>query len=335
MNLHFFENRAMRRIRGLRSSHPREGAVALVLIGLLAVLALLAPGFFAPANLRDIALINLPVMIASIGMTAIIIARQIDISTGSQFACCTVITGLLAKTGLPLPLVAVLVILIGIGLGAINGGLVAFGRIPAIVVTLATMIILRDGLKWMTDGVWVQGLPAGFQWLGLGQPTGQALILVLTLIIWSAGRWAMSNIAAGRAIHAVGSDEEAARLAGLPTRWITFMVFAIGGGMIGLAALFNSLRFAELQSNAGIGLEMKTIAAVVVGGTSINGGRGTLIGSLIGVALLGTIGTALTYLGINPAWEKAIQGAIILAAISSDLIIERSTSYAGTSANHN
>lgn len=335
MTLLPFENRAMRPIRDRLSRNPREVSVMLVLIGLLTILAIFAPGFFSLVNLRDIALINLPVLIASIGMTVIIIARQIDISIGSQFACCTVITGILAKAGMPISMVLVLVIVAGIGLGALNGGLVAFGRIPAIVVTLATMIILRDGLKWATDGVWVQGLPADFQWLGLGQNTGQAMILLLTLVVWSGFRWSLDNVAAGRAINAVGSDEEAARLAGLPTRWITFMVFVIGGGMIGLAALLNSLRFAELQSNAGIGLEMKTIAAVVVGGTSINGGRGTLTGSLAGVALLGTIGTALTYLGINPAWEKAIQGMIILAAISSDLLIDRSTSYAGTSPNHN
>jgi rhamnose transport system permease protein len=317
------------RLRGQLCEHPREVAVLLVITLLLVTLALGAPGFFTTGNLRDIAIVNLPVVIASIGMTMVIIARQIDVSIGSQFAIGTVATGLLARSGLPLPVVAGSVILCGIGLGLVNGGLITRGRIPAIVVTLAMMIILRDGLKWWTEGAWIQDLPRDFQWLGMGQPHGQLLILWLTTIVWVALRWGLANLALGRAIYAVGADAEAARLAGISPPRITLLVFGLAGGLIGLASLLNSIRFAELQSNAGLGLELKTIAAVVVGGTSISGGRGSLVGSLLGVALLGTIGTALTYLGVNPSWEKAIQGAIILVAVSSDLLIERSNIYAG------
>ncbi|NDD64426.1 MAG: ABC transporter permease [Acidobacteria bacterium] len=314
----------------LLTAHPRETAVALVLTGLLLILGIAAPGFFSGANLRDLLLTNVPVLIASIGMTAVIVARQIDISIGSLFACGTVLTGLLAKSGLPLPAVALLVIIFGGLLGAVNGGLVAYGRIPAIVVTLAGMIILRDLLKWLTDGAWVQGLPSDFQWFGLGQAAGQVAIVAITLTVWLIGLWGLSNLAVGRAVYAVGSDAEAARLVGLDPRLITLLVFVFAGSLTSLASLLNSLRFAELQSNAGVGLELRTIAAVVVGGTAVSGGRGTLIGSLLGVALLGVIGTALIYLGIDPSWERAIQGAIILAAISTDLLIERTRVNAGT-----
>ena len=309
--------------------HPRETAVALVLSGLLLILAVVAPGFFSRANLRDLILTNVSVLIASIGMTAVILARQIDISVGSLFACGTVVTGLLAKAALPLPAIFLIVIIFGALLGAINGGLVAYGRIPSIVVTLAVMIILRDSLKWLTDGAWVQGLPNDFQWFGLSQTGGQLLILGITLAVWLVGVWGLSNLAAGRAIYAVGSDAEAARLVGLDPRLVTLLVFVLAGSLTGLASLLNSLRFAELQSNAGVGLELRTIAAVVVGGTAVSGGRGTLTGSLLGVALLGVIGTALIYLGIDPSWEKAIQGGIILAAISTDLLIERTRANAG------
>lgn len=313
----------------LLTAHPRETAVALVLTGLLLILGIAAPGFFSGANLRDLLLTNVPVLIASIGMTAVIVARQIDISIGSLFACGTVLTGLLAKSGLPLPAVALLVIIFGGLLGAVNGGLVAYGRIPAIVVTLAGMIILRDLLKWLTDGAWVQGLPSDFQWFGLGQAAGQVAIVAITFTVWLIGLWGLSNLAVGRAVYAVGSDAEAARLVGLDPRLITLLVFVFAGSLTSLASLLNSLRFAELQSNAGVGLELRTIAAVVVGGTAVSGGRGTLIGSLLGVALLGVIGTALIYLGIDPSWERAIQGAIILAAISTDLLIERTRVNAG------
>ncbi|MFZ4985996.1 MAG: ABC transporter permease [Blastocatellia bacterium] len=316
------------RMATVLGEHPRESAVALVLTSLLLIIGVAAPGFFSGANLRDLVLINLPVLIVSIGMTGVIVARQIDISLGSVFACGTVVTGLLAKADLPLPLIAPLVILLGALIGIVNGGLVAYGRIPSIVVTLAQMIILRDTLKWLTDGAWVQGLPADFQWLGLGQTVGQLTILLTTVATWLICAWGLKRLALGRAIYAVGSDPEAARLAGLDPRLITLLVFTFAGGLTGLASLLNSLRFAELQSNAGTGLELKAIAAVVVGGVAVSGGHGTLTGSLLGVVLLGTIGTALTFLGIDPAWEKAIQGAIILAAVTADLMIERGRSRA-------
>jgi rhamnose transport system permease protein len=112
-------------------------------------------------------------------------------------------------------------------------------------------------------------------------------------------------------------------LAGIDPQKVVFWVFVVMGGFVGVAALLNAIRFSAVPGNAGVGLELKAIAAVVVGGTAITGGRGRLIGTLIGVALLGTIGTALTFVGINPFWEKAIQGAIILAALASDVVLGR------------
>jgi len=247
--------------------------------------------------------------------------RQIDISVGSQFAVCSIAAGLLAKNGLPMPFVAVLVMIAGCLLGSINGWLVAKLNIPAIVVTLATLVVWRDGLRWMTEGAWVQELPPNFQWFGLGQSGGQILILTISIGELLIFIWLLGNLAAGRAVYAIGSDAESARLAGINPRGITFSVFALMGALTGLAAMLNAVRFSSVPSNSGIGLEMKAIAAVVVGGTAITGGRGTLIGAFVGVALLGTIGTALTFAGINPFWEKAIQGAIILAALVSDIAL--------------
>jgi rhamnose transport system permease protein len=194
---------------------------------------------------------------------------------------------------------------------------------PAIVVTLATMVVGRDALRWITEGTWVQGMPANFQWFGAGQGMGQALIVLIALAILFAFRWALGNVGVGRAVYAVGSDAEAARLAGINPPRVVLAVFMLMGALTGLAALLNSIRFISIPSNSGLGLEMKAIAAVVVGGAAISGGRGTLIGTLIGTALLGTIGTALTFAGINPFWEKAIQGAIILAALASDVVLSR------------
>ncbi|NOT62027.1 MAG: ABC transporter permease [Acidobacteria bacterium] len=302
------------------NKYQRELSAALAFAALLLVVLIVAPSFYSFGNLRDLAVSNAAVLIIALGMTLVILLGEIDISVGSQFAVLSVVAGLLAKTGLPLPLVAVVVLLIGWMLGALNGALIAWVRIPSIVVTLALMVIWRDVLRWATDGAWVQGLPASFQWFGLGQSAGQAVIVIIALLLAFALHWLMRNVAAGRAVYATGSDAEAARLAGIRPPHVTFHVFALLGAFTALAALLNSLRFAEIPSNAGVGLELKAIAAVVVGGTAINGGRGTIIGTVIGVALLGTIGTALTYAGINPYWEKAIQGAIILAAVCSEFL---------------
>lgn len=282
-------------------------------------MALIAPAFFSPGNLRDLAMNNAAVLLVAVGMTLVILTGEIDISVGSQFAVCTVAAGWFAKAGVPILLVPPIVIVTGSLLGAVGGALVGRLRLPSIVVTLALMVAWRDGLRWITEGAWVQNLPADFQWFGFGQSTGQFLIMAVTLMVLLASAWALRNVNAGRAVYAVGSDAEAARLAGMEKRTVVFAVFVLMGAVVGLAAALNAARFSIVPSNAGMGLELKAIAAVVVGGTAITGGRGTLVGTVIGVALLGTIGTALTFAGINPFWEKSIQGAIILVALMSEV----------------
>lgn len=299
----------------------REGAILITLLAILVVLAWAAPAFFRPDNLRDLLLANVPVLIAAIGMTVVILIRQIDVSIGAQFAVCAIVAGLLAKTGMPMALVAVGVVCAGALLGSLNGAFVAFLKLPSIVVTLAAMVVLRDSIRWATGGAWIQGLPTNFQWFGLGQSNGEWLMAIAAAILFAVTNWLLRNLAAGRAVYATGSQAEAARLAGIDTRAVTFSAFVLMGVTTGMAALLDSIRFSEIQTNAGVGLELKVIAAVVVGGTSINGGRGSLGGTLLGVAILGVIGPALTFLGVSAFWEKAIQGAIILSAVMTDPVL--------------
>jgi rhamnose transport system permease protein len=261
-----------------------------------------------------------PLLVAAVGMTVLILARQIDISIGSQFAICGVAAGLLAKAGWPMPFVGLGGVLTGALLGAANGALVAGLGLPAIVVTLATMVILRESLRWATEGIWVQDLPAGFQWFGLGQERGRLIVITIALAVFAAFAWGLRGLAAGRAVYATGSEPEAARLAGIRPRRVIFAGFVFMGGLVGLAALLTSIQFIDVQTNAGVGLELKVIAAVVVGGTSISGGRGTLAGTILGVALLGIIGPALTFLGTQAHWERALQGMVILVAVAADAV---------------
>jgi rhamnose transport system permease protein len=301
-------------------SARREISVALAIAALALILAVAAPGFFARDNLADLFLANMPVLIAALGMTLVILTGHIDISVGSVFAICAVASGLLAKAGVPLPLVAVAACAVGAALGGMNGALVAYVRIPSIVVTLATMIALREALRWATEGAWIQDLPASYQWLGTSDRVYPVIATTIVVLLQIGAAWGLANLAAGRAIYATGSSLDAARLAGVRTGAVTFSVFAIAGALTGLAALLNSVRFNQIPSNTGLGLEMKVIAAVVVGGTAITGGRGTATGTLLGVILLGAIGPALTFLGVSAYWERAIQGAIILAAVAADAV---------------
>ena len=300
--------------------HRRELSVAVVIVALAAVLATVAPGYFAGDNLRDLLLANAPVLVAALGATLVVLAGQIDISVGSVFAICGVMAGVLAKAGLPVAAAVLGACLIGAALGALNGALVAYARIPSIVVTLATMVALRDGLRWVTQGAWVQDLPAQFQWLGFAQATYPWLSAGLTLGLVIAIAWGLRHVAAGRALYATGSNREAARLAGIDTRAITWAVFTAAGALTGLAAVLNAVRFNQIPPNAGLGLEMRVIAAVVVGGTAITGGRGTVTGTVLGVILLGGLSPALTFLGVTAHWERAVQGLIILAAVAIDAV---------------
>jgi rhamnose transport system permease protein len=298
----------------------REWPAIAALVALYIFLALAAPSFFRFENLRDLALANVSVLLVAAGMTLIVVIAQIDISVGSLFAVTSVACGVLVKAGLPLLLAPLAAVSIGALLGAVNGGLISFVRAPSIVVTLATMIVWRESLRWSTGGAWVEDLPANFQWFGLGQQAGQAAIVLLSLLLFALFWWASENVSAFRAIYATGSDSEAARLAGIPVKLVLFGVFVLMGVLTGMAAVLNAVRFSDVPANSGMNLELKAIAAVVVGGTPITGGRGRLLGTFVGVLLLGSIAPALTFLGINPYWEKAIQGVIILATVLFDAI---------------
>ena len=307
----------------MRQRYGRELSVAASIVALCVILAILAPAYFSGENLADLFLANMPVLLIALGMNMVVLTGQIDISVGSMFAVCGVVAGVISKAGLPIMAAGAGAVIAGFACGAMNGALVAYVRIPSIVVTLATMVALRDGLRWATQGAWVSDLPAGFQWLGLSQSTYPVLIASTAVASVLAIGWGLRNLAAGRAIYATGSNSEAARLAGIDPNLVTFGVFAITGALTGIAAVLNSVRFNQIPSNAGLGLEMKVIAAVVVGGTAITGGSGSAAGTVLGVILLGAIGPALTFLGVSAYWERALQGAIILAAIVVELIRER------------
>ena len=295
----------------------RELSVLGALAAVLGGMAIFAPAFFSPQPLLSLLTREAPTLIVACGMACVIITRQIDISVGSMFSVCSVCAGLLAARGWPLLLVLPASVALGALLGAVNGLLVAGLRLPSIVVTLATMVTLRQGLNLVRQGEFVN-LPDRIQWFGLSQTAGQLVLVGASVVFLVALALAMRHVAAGRFVYAVGTDAEAARLAGIRPQLVTFLVFIFIGALTGLAAMMNLAQSPQVQPLSGAGLELKVIAAVVVGGVAISGGRGNLWGAFTGLLLLACVSPALIHLHIEAYWEKAIQGAIILLAVVAD-----------------
>ena len=300
----------------------RELSVTAALGFVLVALAVFAPSFYQAQPLLSLLAREAPTLVVACGMALVIICRQIDISVGSVFSVCSVCAGLLAARGWPLFLVVPAAMAIGALLGAFNGVLVAGLRMPSIVVTLATMVTLRQGLNLVRQGEFVN-MPDGVQWFGLSQAAGQWTLVGAALLLMVLFALAMRHLAAGRWVYAVGTDAEAARLAGIRPQLVTFLVFVLMGALTGLAATMNIVQSPQVQPSSGAGLELKVIAAVVVGGVAISGGRGNLWGAFMGLLLLACVSPALIHLHVEAYWEKAIQGAIILLAVVADGVRQR------------
>ncbi len=299
------------------SRYIRELSVVAGLGLILAALSFFAPAFFAPAPLLSRLAAEVPALVVALGMAVVMIGRHIDISVGSIFGLTAVLCGTLLANKVPLLLVVPLAIVAGATLGTLNGWLVAGLGLPSIVVTLATMVTGRELLSLWQQGRFIT-LPNGVQWFGLSQTAGQWTLLIIALLLVTLLAWASRRLSAGRFVYAVGSDPEAARLAGIRPGAVTFGSFVLLGALVGFAAVLNLVQSPQVDPKAGGGLELKAIAAAVIGGVAVTGGRGRLWGVFLGLLLLTTINPALTYLHVEAYWEKAIQGTVILLAVEAD-----------------
>ncbi|MBI1842417.1 MAG: ABC transporter permease [Verrucomicrobia bacterium] len=309
-------SRGPRRLSAFRA-HFREWTVAGALAFLLLFLLGAAPGFYQSQPLLSLLTRESPTLVVACGMALVMICRHVDISVGSLFSVCGVVAGLLWSSRWPAPAVLLGAVTCGALGGAVNGALVAGLRLPSIVVTLATMVAWREGLRWLRQGQFVN-LPDGAQWLGMSQWGGQTALIGLGLLVFLAILYVCARIAGGRYIYAVGSDAEAARLTGIPASRVTFLTFVLLGTLTGFAAWMGALQSPQVDPKAGAGLELKAIAACVVGGVAVSGGRGNLWGVLVGLLLLVCVNPALTHLRVEAHWEKAIQGSVILLAVLAD-----------------
>ena len=271
----------------------------------------------------------------SIGMTLVIVTGGIDLSVGAVLGLAGAIAAGLLKYGIALPKIGVYVeftvagaILAGIGsgaaLGAINGWTITRLRLPPFVATLAMLSIARGLAMLWTGGFPITGLGAAFDFIGTGRFLGipmpiweMSVLAVVATVICQRTRF-------GRHLYAVGGSERAARLTGLRVDQIKIAVYTIGGALSGVAGLVVTARLDSAQPNAGLGYELDSIAAVVIGGTSLSGGRGSVAGTVIGCLIIGVLNNGLFLLDVSPFWQQVIKGCVILLAVSLDRFGDRS-----------
>jgi rhamnose transport system permease protein len=305
----------------------REAGILLALGILVLVVAVQEPRFLKPGNIEEILLSVSILAVVAVGQTLVVLTRNVDLSVGSivgmtAFVCADTIK---SSPDTPVILIVSLGVLIGAGLGVVNGLLVTIGRVPAIVATLGTLYIFRGIDFTIAEGKQVNAadVPDAYLNIATGKVLGvPALILIAAAIVLIANYW-LRRSRAGRELYAIGSNPDAARLAGVPSGKLVFGAFVVCGALCGLAGVLWGARFATVDARAASGFELAVIAAVVVGGVNIFGGSGTAIGAALGAILLGTIENALSILKLNPFWLQATQGAVIIAAVTIDALITR------------
>jgi rhamnose transport system permease protein len=300
----------------------RELGIALALVLLVGVTFAVNTRFLSAQNVKDLLLGSTILAVLAVGQAIVIITRNVDLSVGSILGLTAFATGDLfaGHPGLPIPLALLIGIALGAVCGAVNGGLIAAARVPALVVTLGTLYVFRGiDYSWATGRqVNAADMPHDFLRLGTETVLGVPVLALFAVVVLVAAGLFLKNYRSGRELYAIGSDPEAARLYGIPVGRRVFWAFVTSGALAGLAGVLHAARFGTIDANAGLGQELNVVAAVVVGGVAIFGGSGSVYGAALGAVLLTTIGSALPVLGINPFWQRAAVGVLILAAIGLD-----------------
>ncbi|TMJ39457.1 MAG: ABC transporter permease [Alphaproteobacteria bacterium] len=302
----------------LFEEYGQEIVVLASIIVLFIVVGLVNPRFLSNTNLTSIFSGNAYIAVAAIGMALVIICGHIDVSVGSLIGVLATIAGTLAVSGYPVWIAWTVPVVVGIVINTLLGALIAYMRIPSIVATLGMLSILKGGLISATGGTWITGMPGGFfiaqgRLFGIPAPVYFMVSLTIIMALW------MRYSALGRSIYAVGGNSEAARATGLNPERTCVFVFALHGFFAGIAALLFATQLQVIQSTVPPNLELTVITAAVIGGVSILGGTGTVIGSTLAAILFACIGSALIFLSVSAYWLRAVLGLLILATVLADM----------------
>ncbi|AOR72251.1 sugar ABC transporter permease [Burkholderia stabilis] len=296
----------------------RRSTLFYPLVGLVVVcvaMMIASPGFLSAANLENVLRqVSINAIIA-VGMTCVILTGGIDLSVGSVMALSGTLAAGLMVAGVNAVAALAIGIAVGLGFGFLNGVFVALAGMPPIIVTLATMGIARGLALIYTGGYPIDGLPDWVAFFGSGKVLGIQAPVLIMLIVYASAWLLLEGMPFGRYVYAIGGNEQATRLTGVRVARVKLIVYTLAGLTSALAAIVLTGRLMSGQPNAGVGFELDAIAAVVMGGTSISGGRGAILGTLVGALLLGVLNNGLNMIGVNPYVQNVIKGGIILLAI--------------------
>lgn len=303
----------------------REMTIVAALVAVVAVTAVVQPSFVSGQGLHDLFLNASIIALLAVGQTLLVITRNIDLSVGSVMGLTAYLSGQLFLSDQGMPTIVVLAAGIGLGAvcGAINGALVALAKVPALVVTLGTLYVFRGVNHAWATSTGVQQVNAyemspDFLAFGSGSLLGVPHLTLIALVVLGVVAYSLHGYRWGRELYAIGSNPDAARLAGIASGRRVFSAFVISGALVGLGGVAHAAYFGTINASVGTGKELAVVAAVVVGGVAIFGGSGTVVGAALGALLLTTVTSALPVLGVPAFWQRAVAGAALLLAISLD-----------------
>ncbi|ACV57754.1 ABC transporter permease [Alicyclobacillus acidocaldarius] len=307
----------------------REFSLVVFILIFLLVMLFVTPRFLQLGNLINILLNISTVGILAMGQCLVIITKGIDLSVGANMGLVTLVVGTLLLNGVPTWLSIAIGVATGLVCGGLNAVLISLLRLPPIIVTLGTLSLFSGLMYMVTNGQWIQNLPSSFLAIGnskvVGIP-GPVIVLVIVLIVLSVF---MEQTVLGRYIYAVGNNPNAARLAGLSTNRTIIVPYVLMGLLAGIAGVLYLSYNGFSTPTTGADLNLESIAAAVIGGTNVFGGRGTALGSVLGAVLLGVITEALVFFHLPAVWNDAVEGLIILIAVIADSGLRRSQRVAG------
>ena len=296
----------------------KEIGIFIVLILLSVLVELMNPIFFTYSNIMDIFRNTSFTLIMALGMTYVLIARGLDLSVGSNFALSGLTSALLMFNGFPI-LPSVLVgLVVGAVIGCFNAGCVVFLHIPAMIATLGSMYVARGLVLVITKGSPVFPLPEAFSAFGKGTLAGIPYVVIVAAILSVIAHFVLKRTVYGRKVYAIGGNPETAKFAGLNVTMITFSVYVICGVCAALAGILTAARMGSGQPSVGDGMEMTVITAVIIGGTSLNGGAGTILGTVLGALLMNVLSSGMNLVGVSAYWQKFVTGLIIIVAVAFD-----------------
>ena len=295
----------------------------LTLIALFLILAIASPNFLTPTNLSSVVRQTAVINIMALGMTLIIISGGIDLSVGSILALSGLLGTSIMERKLGIPAGLAVGLFAGTVCGMANGAMITSLRINPFIVTLGTMGIYRGLALIFSNGLPVHDIPPSFSYLGEGTVLGVPFVLGLLLVCAAAMHVVLEHTRLGRYAFSIGSNADAAFYAGVPVKFVTISVYAIAGLLTGLSGMIEASRLMTGQPTGGQGYELQAIAAVVIGGGSLRGGEGSVLGTLVGAFIMGLLANGSDLLGINPYWQQVIIGGVIILAVSFDELRKR------------